>query len=766
MVYSLRVIISEAKDFTSPSYHDTADILSYAILNVESNKKHTRTVKGSNPLWAEEYNLQVLNPKLSDLKVTIWSEGHHKDKMIAYCDIPLSRYENNNNQIEEWFDLFVGRSSDYVSGEIRVRADYNIDDDDNYIFNITIIEGRNLPIRSKQPHEFFVKFNFMKQSFRTKAFKVNDSSSHPEWNESFQLKISRRIIDNIINHSNKKLLDLQDTLIHFNIYRSKLTRHKFIGYCSLNVDEIIKTPFFEKWILLQMNNNNSLQINEVKKSNSLSIKEKKKNGMIRLSLHLTKSIVYPIEYYTPLMNLLMDHESDNASGTVSVLESTVDASTDRDGLAKCLVRIYESKNKAPMMLKILLTNEISNSQNVETLFRANSLASKSVEMYMILSSFNYLHYCVKDTIDILYKDSPKGKSCEIDSSKVEKGEDVKKNWKYTQKILDNLLSKIYSSVDQCPSYLRDIFEHIQTEVEKKYPDHKTVKYTGVSAFLFLRFICPAILGPKLFDMAYDHPSPKISANVTQIAKILQRIANMSPTEDLEDPVLNEREKFVELNKQTMKKFLNKISRQSTNSSSFNPVSVDVQKECAYLQEHCERNIEKIIEMYEEKMNTRARDLLITLDKMNDDYGKKRSHALIKNENGEWIKNPDFKPLDNFLFDIESDSLESSKRNDDEESSSSVIYDQLPNSGRLLYGRRESDTNDEWRKRSKDDLHVKKERRRGGLKSVPSESRLQINKKQFLRKASSSSVESDEDGRKRAQTVTEGGKLKIQKKSKK
>lgn len=641
LVYKLNVNISEAKDLSSTSDISSSDLNTYVVLNLDSSKKKTRTIKGVNPLWAENYTLQLINPAFSKLLVSVWNEGN-KDKIHSMCEIPLNNLAYNT-QTESWYELNYCTELSYVSGEIRIRVDFPNPTEPNQ-FSLTVVEGRNLFLRTRSPQEFFVKISMGKQSHKTKSFKIQDQSINgnqsnnaypldPEWNESFLLQLPE---------------DSTSSSIHFSVYRAKLTSQRFVGQFTLPISDFIESRYYDGWHLLE---NSQENLDKEKKKT-------KKMGSIRLSLKLTRAIVYPIECYTPLINFLMDEKY--ASGSVSVLEKTIQLSEDRNGLATCLVRIYESKNKAPMILKILLSHEINNAENTETLFRANSLASKSVDMYMKLSCFHYLQYCVKDLIDTIFKDTMKGKSCDIDSIKLEKNDDIKKNWKYTRKILEDLLDRIYHSADKCPPDLRDIFYHIQNEVQKKFPNERTVKFTGVSGFLFLRFICPAILGPKLFDMASDHPPPKVASNLTQIAKILQRIANMGPTSsNSDDPIIDERENFIEMNKQSMKSFLNIISNQKAQTNFFNPASIDLQQELSFMQEHCEKNIDKIMEVMDnpnEKDCEIARELLCILDTLNDQFGKRRPPCLIKNENGDWIKNPDFHPI---KFDEEFDAIKDS-----------------------------------------------------------------------------------------------------------
>ena len=75
--------------------------------------------------------------------------------------------------------------------------------------------------------------------------------------------------------------------------------------------------------------------------------------------------------------------------------------------------------------------------------------------------------------------------------------------------------------------MREVFKRLQAAVSKKWPKDKTVKYTAISAFLFLRLVCPAVMNPKLFNMMPDHPSDVTARNLTLVAKLLQNLVNMT-----------------------------------------------------------------------------------------------------------------------------------------------------------------------------------------------------------------------------------------------
>lgn len=101
-------------------------------------------------------------------------------------------------------------------------------------------------------------------------------------------------------------------------------------------------------------------------------------------------------------------------------------------------------------------------------------------------------------------------SIEVDPLKTPKpNRDVEKNVDTLVHWCQELWEAIYRSRSQCPPEMRRLFEHIRKLVEKRCRTTKALADEGsqsdfpwqaVSAFIFLRFIVPAILHPHLFGL--------------------------------------------------------------------------------------------------------------------------------------------------------------------------------------------------------------------------------------------------------------------------
>lgn len=156
---------------------------------------------------------------------------------------------------------------------------------------------------------------------------------------------------------------------------------------------------------------------------------------------------------------------------------------------------YESGVEREMVLR-----DLGKSATVEAnlLFRGNSLLTKALDLHMRRLGKEYL----EDTLSELIRDiDGSDPDCEVNPNHVQNPDDLRRNWRNLISLTENVWKSIAASASRCPPELRMIFRHIRACADDRYGDFlRTVTYSSVSGFLFLRFFCPAVLNPKLFGL--------------------------------------------------------------------------------------------------------------------------------------------------------------------------------------------------------------------------------------------------------------------------
>ncbi|KAL5968579.1 hypothetical protein TSMEX_003643 [Taenia solium] len=299
---------------------------------------------------------------------------------------------------------------------------------------------------------------------------------------------------------------------------------------------------------------------------------------IRLAVKYQSIDVLPLHCYDDLRKLAVG----KSTAFVQYLEPLLPTKRKED-IARCLVNIHEKAPESNIteFLAPLIDHELDTSDNLSLLFRSNSIGSKAVECYIKLVGAEYLQKLLQGFIENLLNSN---EDLEVDASRLtgqswpppsESGivssiTDLDANiLQRNQTALTNCVKTVFhrlqNSLTYFPAELRKTLASIRRTVEQRYGQE--VGDQLVSGCLFLRYICPAIHGPTLFGLTNTVPDdPRVSRNLTLLAKVLQTIANFSHFEAKENYMrfLNS---FVQSMQEEMHQFLRAVSTLDDNEDS-------------------------------------------------------------------------------------------------------------------------------------------------------------------------------------------------------
>ncbi|KKK27266.1 hypothetical protein ARAM_002235 [Aspergillus rambellii] len=220
-------------------------------------------------------------------------------------------------------------------------------------------------------------------------------------------------------------------------------------------------------------------------------------------------------------------------------------------------RIHSNDSRESAQDREVLVRDLGRTATVEAnlLFRGNSVLTKALDYHMRRLGKEYLEETIGERLREIDESDPE---CEVDPARIHRSDDFERNWKNLVSLTTSVWKAIASSASRCPPELRLIFRHIRACADDRYGDFlRSVTYSSVSGFLFLRFFCPAILNPKLFGLLKDHPRPRAQRTLTLIAKALQGLANMT-TFGSKEPWMEPMNKFLVGNRAEFKQFVDSI----------------------------------------------------------------------------------------------------------------------------------------------------------------------------------------------------------------
>lgn len=195
--------------------------------------------------------------------------------------------------------------------------------------------------------------------------------------------------------------------------------------------------------------------------------------------------------------------------------------TEADELAQAMVALFLSNETVLQKILVFISMEVRSSDNPSTLFRANSLASKMLKVYSKRIGIPYLQAVLSELI-LEVIDHPG--AYEVNKQNLGPDQSLETQWQTLTSTTKRFLEAIFQSSAMLPVEFKKICSHLYQEVIQQYPGFHNA-HTFVGGFLFLRFICPAIVAPEVYNLCPHVPPMAVRRGLILISKAIQNLSN-------------------------------------------------------------------------------------------------------------------------------------------------------------------------------------------------------------------------------------------------
>ncbi|NXJ93651.1 RASL1 protein, partial [Corythaixoides concolor] len=502
----------------------------YCVVKVDDEVvARTATVwKSLTPFWGEEYTLRLPHGFRTFAVYVLDEDTIGQDDVIGKVSLSRQQISAEPRGVDGWLSLAPVDPDKEVQGEIHLELRVP-EQGHPRVLRCHLIEARDLAPRDPSgTSDPFARVSCCGHTLETAVIK---KTRFPHWDEVLELEVAEAEVG-------KAVLSIE--VWDWDI----VGKNDFLGRVEFPLDTI-RDPT-KGWFQL-------LPLPSTTKDHGGQL------GALRLAVRLVEDRVLPPHYYQPLIHLLAEPilypaqvgavgwggpsgaASDLAmptlpspqppAGTALAILEEVTLGESRQDVATKLVKIFLGQGLAVPLLDYLTTHELARTMDSNTLFRSNSLASKSMEQFMKVVGLPYLHEVLKPVVNRIFEEK---KYVELDPGKMELSRSRRISFKGSlsearvresslellKGYLGDIVDAIVGSVEKCPLLMRVAFKRLRRRVEERFPSaqHEEVRYFSISGFLFLRFFAPAVLTPKLFGLRDQHADPRTGRTLLLLAK--------------------------------------------------------------------------------------------------------------------------------------------------------------------------------------------------------------------------------------------------------
>ncbi|XP_027717901.1 ras GTPase-activating protein 4B isoform X1 [Vombatus ursinus] len=508
---SLSIRIVEGRNLPAKDITGSSD--PYCIVKIDNEPIiRTATVwKTLSPFWGEEYKVH-LPPTFHSVSFYVMDEDAlSRDDVIGKVCLTRDVLAEHPKGYSGWLHLKEIDPDEEVQGEIHLQMEI-VRGQGPQKLRCTVFEARDLARKDRNgASDPFVRVRY---NGKTQESSIVKKSCYPRWNETFEFELEESAPGTLC-------VEAWDWDL--------VSRNDFLGKVMFNIQGLQAAQREEGWFWLRPDQSKT-RVDE----GSL--------GSLQLQVWLRDETVLPSGLYQPLVQLLCREvklsPKDHPVQLIPLIEETTTAEC-RQEVATNLVKLFLGQGLVKEFLDLLFQLELRRTVEANTLFRSNSLASKSMESFLKVSGMQYLHSVLGPTINRVFEEK---KYVELDPSKVEikdvgcsglhriqtESEVMEQSAQTLQSYLGGLLSAISRSVRMCPAVIRATFRQLFKRVQEHFPEnkHQNLKFIAVTSFLCLRFFSPAIMAPKLFHLREKHADARTSRTLLLLAKAVQNVGNM------------------------------------------------------------------------------------------------------------------------------------------------------------------------------------------------------------------------------------------------
>ncbi|XP_062715538.1 ras GTPase-activating protein raskol isoform X2 [Aedes albopictus] len=335
-------------------------------------------------------------------------------------------------------------------------------------------------------------------------------------------------------------------VITVNVYREgekkkKRDKHALVGSVKIPIHEVTSRTFSEDWYPIISDKHDSISKNS----------SKEPIPTLRIKCRFQSIDILPFGVYQDFL----DYIKENYKKVCEILEPVIGVKAKED-IGQALVLLMHAQGMAAAFLTDVVALDLLRVGDQRLTFRGNSLATKSMEAFLKLTGEQYLQDTLSTPIsEIISSD----RDCEVDPLKANGS--LSRQQQALRNAVKTAWNSIADSSKNFPTQLRDCFSTFRERLQML--DREDMADNLISASIFLRFLCPAILSPSLFNITTELPSARATRNLTLVAKTLQTLANFTRFQGKENfmEFLND---FLEHEAPRMKQFLHDISTRSEN----------------------------------------------------------------------------------------------------------------------------------------------------------------------------------------------------------